>query len=504
MTAVALAAAAALTLGAPVHVGSKSFAESRLLAELFAQAIEARGLRVERDFGLGGSEVAFAALRSGSLDVYPEYEGTALLVLLGEPLDPPGGGPRRVTERLREGLAVRGLTWLSPLGFSNGWVLAMPAALAQREGLASLSDLGRAVSRGLALAGGFSPEFLDRPDGLPALERAYGFRLGDARPLAQPLKYAAISAGKIGILDAYATDPELTARQLTPLADDRRFFPPYACAPLARADLAVRAPEAAAALLSLAGRIDLETMRRLNAAVAGGRPEAEVASSFLASLGLHRPPAAEAAGASAAAFFWRQRGYLGRLLVRHVELTLAALLAAAALGLFLGLLASRKPLAERWVLRSVSVAQTIPSLPLLAFLVPWLGIGVWPSLVALFLYALLPIAQATHAGLSSIDPDLLWIAAGQGMTERQILARVRVPLSLPVVLGGLRVATVATIGNATLAAFVGGGGLGEPILTGLTLNDTRLILLGAVPAALLAIAADALLAWLGRRLAPLR
>jgi osmoprotectant transport system permease protein len=150
------------------------------------------------------------------------------------------------------------------------------------------------------------------------------------------------------------------------------------------------------------------------------------------------------------------------------------------------------------------VAQTVPSLPLLAFLVPWLGIGVWPSLVALFVYALLPIVQSTHAGLTSIDPDLIWVAMGQGMTERQVARWIRFPLATAVAVAGIRVAAVTTVGNATLAAFVGGGGLGEPILTGLTLNDTRLILLGAIPAAVLALCVDAVLAFVSKRLMPLR
>jgi osmoprotectant transport system permease protein len=167
-------------------------------------------------------------------------------------------------------------------------------------------------------------------------------------------------------------------------------------------------------------------------------------------------------------------------------------------------LAARRRSLEALILRSAGVLQTIPGLPLLAFLVPWLGIGVWPSLVALFIYGLLPIVQATHAGLTSVDPDLVWVAQGQGMTESQIARWVRFPLAAGVALSGVRVAAVTAVGNATLAAFVGGGGLGEPILAGLTLNDNRLILLGAIPAALLAIAMDGLLAILGKRLAPSR
>jgi osmoprotectant transport system permease protein len=489
-----------------VHVGTKNFAESHLLGEIFAQAIEARGVVVERHFGLGGSLVAFQALEAGALDVYPEYDGTALLVLLKEPLDPPGNAPRRISERVAEGMAAKRIVWLAPLGFSDDWVLALPAAIAGREGLVSLSDLPGAVARGVHLAGGFSAEFLDREDGLHALERAYGFRLEEARPMGEPLKYAAVAEGRITLVDASSTDARLESLHLTGLADDQHFFPSYQCAPLARADLAVREPAAAAALLSLGGRIDLATMRRLNGLVLSGASDTQVARDFLSGEGLIAEigHSASPRRATLLEFLSEKRGYLGRLLLRHLELTFGALFVATWIGLALGLLASRRPVAETLVLKTVGIAQTIPGLPLLAFLVPWLGIGVWPSLVALFIYALLPIVQSTYAGLTSVDPDLVWVATGQGMTERQITRWIRLPLATPVTLSGIRVAAVTTVGNATLAAFVGGGGLGEPILSGLTLNDNRLILLGAVPAAMLALAMDAGLAWLAKRLAPVR
>ena len=493
---------------ATVHVGSKNFAESHLLGEIFAQALEARGVQVERHFGLGGSLVAFQALEAGALDVYPEYDGTALLVLLKEPLDPPGNAPRRIGERVAEGMAARGIAWLPPLGFSDDWVLALPSAIAGREGLVSLSDLAGAVARGVSLAGGFSAEFLDREDGLHALERAYGFRLSEARPMGEPLKYAAVAEGKIALVDASSTDARLESLHLTGLVDDQHFFPSYQCAPLARADLATRDPAAEAALISLAGRIDLATMRRLNGLVLAGASDTQVARDFLSGAGLVTAAGTSAGQKPTRATLWEfldeKRGYLGRLLLRHLELTFGALFVATWVGLALGVLASRRPLAETLVLKTVGIAQTIPGLPLLAFLVPWLGIGVWPSIVALFIYALLPIVQATYAGLTSVDPDLVWVAIGQGMTERQVTRWIRFPLAAPVAMSGVRVAAVTTVGNATLAAFVGGGGLGEPILAGLTLNDDRLILLGAVPAAMLALAMDAALAWLAKRLAPQR
>jgi osmoprotectant transport system permease protein len=491
----------------PVRVGSKSFAESRILAEIFAQAMEARGVPVERKLGLGGSEVAFAALQSGALDVYPEYDGTAWLVLLGQTLpqiDDEATRSREVESRLREALARRGILWLPPLGFSNGWVIAMPEELAAKKDLRSLSDLSRLSRSGEEIRAGFSPEFLGREDGLPGLTRAYGLQLPNAKPLSEPLRYASIASGKVDVIDAYSTDARLLTLGLRGLTDDRSFFPPYRASAMARADLFARAPAAGAALLSLSGTISLETMRRMNQQVEQGADPAKVAAEFLRPLESGEQGEARKARPGLLQFLAEQRGYLGLLLLRHLELTFASLALACPIGVFLGFLASRRRDVEALILRTVGVLQTIPGLPLLAFLVPWLGIGVWPSMVALFIYGLLPVVQATHAGLTSVDPDLVWVAVGQGMTESQVARWVRFPLAAGVTLSGVRVAAVTAVGNATLAAFVGGGGLGEPILAGLTLNDNRLILLGAIPAALLAIVLDGLLGALGRRLAPVR
>jgi len=498
---------AAIASATPVRVGSKSFAESRILAEIFAQAMEARGVPVERRLGLAGSEVAFAALQADALDVYPEYDGTAWLVLLHQPLPPAkaGEGDDRVELPVREALAARGILWLPALGFSDDWVIAMPEALAAEKGVRTLSDLARLTRSGEDLSAGFSPEFLGREDGLPGLVKAYGLRLPGAKPLGEPLRYGAIAAGKVQVIDAYSTDARLVTLGLRGLVDDLAVFPPYRAAPIARADLFSRCPQAGAALLALGGSLSLEEMRHLNQQVEQGTEPAKVAAAFLERIGFDgRAAATPQARPGLWRFLVDQRAYLAALTLRHLELTFASLAVACPIGILLGFWASRRRAAEALILRTVGVLQTVPSLPLLAFLVPWLGIGVWPSLVALFIYGLLPVVQSTHAGLTSVDPDLVWVAVGQGMTDAQIARWIRFPLAAGVTLAGVRVATVTAVGNATLAAFVGGGGLGEPILAGLTLNDHRLILLGAIPAALLAIALDGILAAVGKRLAPAR
>ncbi|MHB1845399.1 MAG: ABC transporter permease, partial [Deltaproteobacteria bacterium] len=281
-------------------------------------------------------------------------------------------------------------------------------------------------------------------------------------------------------------------------------------APLCRAELFARAPRAAEALLSLRGRLSLDEMRRLNGEVQAGDSPAHVAAEWLSGQGLggHGPERAQVAPSPQAqgslSYALHHLRELSRLTARHLELTLTALLFASLVGLGLGIVAARARGLSRLILGGTGTLQTIPGLALLAFLVPWLGIGVWPALCALFLYALLPIVQATHAGMTGIDPVLVDAARGLGMTDRQIALRLRLPLSAGIVLSGLRTSAVTAVGTATLAAFVGAGGLGEPILAGLTLGDSRLILFGAVPAALLALAVDAALAGLERVVGPRR
>ena len=203
--------------------------------------------------------------------------------------------------------------------------------------------------------------------------------------------------------------------------------------------------------------------------------------------------------------FLRERApELFQRLVEHVELTAVAVVAAAALGIPLGVWAWRRPAHRRWLLAVANVIQTVPSLALLAFLLPFLGIGFRPAITALVLYALLPVIRGTITGLEEVPADAREAGVGIGMTARQLLWRVEMPLAVPSILTGVRLACVWSVGIATLSAFIGAGGLGEFINRGLALNNSRLLLLGAVPAALLAVALDAGVGALQRRLQPWR
>ncbi len=206
-------------------------------------------------------------------------------------------------------------------------------------------------------------------------------------------------------------------------------------------------------------------------------------------------------------FFSRHGSEILQATLEHIWLVTATMLLAIAIGVPLGILVARRPWLSKPILGSANVAETIPSLALLGFFltVPWLGERADRlTIAALTLYALLPIIRNTATGIAAVDPAVREAARGMGMTDRQILFHVELPLSVSTMLAGIRVATVLTIGIATIAAAVGAGGLGEFIFRGLAMVNNQLILAGAVPAALLALAADFLLSLLERRLRPAR
>ena len=480
-----------------VTVASKPFGESYLLAEMFAQLLEARGLRVDRRPGLGATEIAFRALRTGAIDVYPEYTGTGLLAILGEsPMTDERAVFQHVTSEFQRRYGVR---WLAPLGFENGYAIAVRRSTADSLHLSSLSDLARASA---SLRAGLTPDFIGRADGLPGLERAYGLHFREVKALVPAVKYQALAASQVDVIDGYSTDGLIARYDLVVLDDDRHFFPPYEAAAVIRPGLDSANPRAVAALGELSGRLDEARMRALNARVeVNGEPVAGVARDALSDLGLLRGVGGAPVGETARRGTTGVVGYLGaqwrsiaRLTGRHVLLVVVSLVVAIAIALPLGLILERFAGRAEAVIRAVGVLQTLPGIALLAFMIPLLGIGILPALVALILYSLYPIARNTFTGVRDADPSAVAAAHALGMTDAQILREVRLPLAAPVIMAGIRTAAVIDVGTATLAAFIGAGGLGEPIVAGLALSDTRMILSGAIPAALLAILVDAGLA----------
>jgi osmoprotectant transport system permease protein len=250
---------------------------------------------------------------------------------------------------------------------------------------------------------------------------------------------------------------------------------------LYRAEVPKRFPDAFAAWKRLAGKIDNPMMVRLNARAEIDKvPFTQVAAEFLGG--------GESKGRRSlwSALFAPDSG---RLLAEHLVLVFASLAAAILIGVPLGMLAARRRLLEQPVLVATGLIQTIPSLALLAFLIPLTGaIGVWPALIALFLYALLPITRNAHAGLVQVPRGLVQSGTALGLTPPQILRHVELPLALPTIMAGIKTSAVINVGTATIAAFIGAGGFGERIAQGLALNDHAVLLAGALPAAALALA----------------
>jgi osmoprotectant transport system permease protein len=488
----------------PIVVASKPFGESYLLAEMFAQLLEARGFQVARRPGLGATEIAFQALRSNEIDAYPEYTGTGLLAILHEQ---PGGDARQVYRRVAREFRERyGARWLPPLGFQNTYAIAVRRETARRFGLATLSDLARVSEN---LRAGLTPDFIGRPDGLPGLQSAYGITFRSVRALLPAVKYQALAAGEVDVIDGYSTDGFILRYDLVVLEDDREFFPPYEAAALVSAGFIADVPAGVAVLTELSGLFTELDMRRLNRRLeVDGEPVAQIAADQLRLLGLTKsvqgrsPATRDVSLRGLPDYLWNERRTILNLTLRHLLLVGISLAAAIAAALPLGLALERSRAAAEPVIRGVGLLQTLPSIALLAFMIPLLGIGVVPALVALFLYSLYPILRNTYTGVRDAAPEAVGAAWALGMTPRQILRYVRLPLAAPVIMAGIRTAAVINVGTATLAAFIGAGGLGDLISAGLALSDTHMILSGALPAALLALLVDGALGVCERMVSP--
>jgi osmoprotectant transport system substrate-binding protein/osmoprotectant transport system permease protein len=470
-----LLALCALLAALPAHadtlkIGSKRFTESYILGEVLRQAA-AGTTAVEYRPGMGNTGILYAALKAGSIDLYPEYTGTIAREILKVE-----GNPSLA--EIDQALARQGLGVAVKLGFNNGYALALREDRAAALGIRTLSDLAK--HPGLKL--GLSQEFIGRADGWSGLKAAYRMPYATPSGLDHGLAYEAIAAGRIDVMDIYSTDAKIERFKLRVLEDDRNFFPRYDAVLLHRRDVPGRFPEAWRALQALEGKIDERRMMRMNAAAElDGRSFAQAAA--LLEPGVKPQSAA-------------RRNFLDvlfgpdflRLTGEHLLLVFASLAASIVAGVPLGVAAAKFPRVAQLILGTVGVIQTIPSLALLAFLIALVGaIGTLPALVALFLYALLPIVRNTHAGLTGIARGMRQAAMALGLSTRDRVLLVEVPLALPSILAGINTSAVINVGTATIAAFIGAGGYGERIASGLALNDNATLLAGAIPAAALAL-----------------
>lgn len=464
-----------------IRVGAKHFNESYILGEIMSQLLEANGYRVERNFNLGGTLVCFESLKNDQIDVYPEYTGTiseAILKLSGKLPD------AELREKLR---SEYDLETGAGFGFNNTYAFAVKKKTADKYGLKTISDLASHPDIKTAV----SYEFLKRKDGWENLAGVYGLKI-EPSGIDHGLAYQALDEGKIELTDVYSTDGEIPKYDLVILKDDKSYFPQYMGVPFYRVQLDEKAKKL---INSLGGSFNDSIMQSLNAKVLYEKKTfAEVANEFLRSKGLIRNES-KFENRSAASEILQKT-------LRHLEITAISLLIAIAIAVPLGIMLSVFSKLSKPVLYMTGLLQTIPSIALLALMIPLFGIGLVPAVAALFLYSLLPILRNTAIGLFSVDPVIRKVATGMGLTMRQRLRYVDIPIAMPTIFAGIKTAAVINIGTATLAAFIGAGGLGEFIVTGLALNDTSLILKGAIPAALLAIITEFLFELLEKLLIP--
>jgi len=440
-----------------IVVGGKRFTEGYILSEIFSQLLESRGFKVKRKFGLGGTAVAFEALKSGEIHLYPEYSGTLNEVLKSE------------NSNEQNWLLV-----LPSLGFNNTYAIGVRSSLAEELGIINLEDLSNHAEVNISV----SHEFYKRPDGWMGLAKAYGLPQ-KPKQLDHGVAYEAIAQEEIDGLDIYSTDAKISKFKLRILKDTKNYFPEYEAIPILRREVPKRAVKI---LETLKNSIDEQEMIRLNSLVElEGKTYSQAAHDFLSKFGFvdkeGAPPPKEGIDYS----------YLRKKLFEHLFLVFISLFAATLFACPLGYWVFKNKSLSGPVIGFCSLLQTIPGLALIVLMIPLVGIGKKAALLALFLYCLLPIIRNTYAAFSGLAEDILDAARGIGLTPAQRFIQIELPLAMPVVLAGIRTAGVICIGTATLAGLVGGGGLGDPIITGLSLNDMNLVFQGAIPAVILAV-----------------
>ena len=449
---------------ADVVIGSKKFTESYVLGEIAKRILTDAGIPAEHRQGMGGTIILWEALRGGQIDAYPEYAGTIATEILKS-------DSTLSLDQIRNSLEKVGVGMTAPLGFNNTYALVMRRSEAQRLGIRTISDLQRYPE----LKFGLTHEFLERQDGWRPLRQRYGLPQQNIIGIDHALGYSALANGSIAVKDAYSTDAKIEQNDLFVLEDDLHFFPKYDAVFLFRSSTR---PDAIAALRRLEGTLDERRIIHLNA-------EAERTKNYARAADLYFERSAGSPNALNDSFPRKLAGWT----LRHLQLAGFSLLLSIIVGIPLGILASRGGAVGHVILGFAGVVQTIPSLALLALLVPlpFFGISLRTAIAALFLYGLLPIVRNTATGLQDIPRSLRESAVALGLSPVARLWEVYLPMASRSILSGIKTSAVINIGTATLAALIGAGGLGEPIISGLNLNDHVTILEGAIPAAMLAL-----------------
>ncbi len=453
--------------GKEIKVGSKKFTESVILGEIISQLAASEGAEVEYRKEIGGTRVLWNALLNGDIDIYPEYTGTITQEILSN---------KNITDQsnLPEELAQYGIAISQPLGFNNTYAIGMKRENASKLGIKTISDLKNYPD----LKFGFSNEFMNRGDGWPSLKSAYTLPQQNVTGLDHDLAYRGLESGHIDAIDLYSTDADISYYDLKVLKDDKKHFEDYFAVLLYRKDLEKKNPQVLGTILKLEQNIPEQKMVEMNAASKiDGLSDSVIASNYLKeTLLINTDPVKET-------FLSR----LYRNTLQHLFLVVISLSAAIIVSIPLGILAYKNQKVGHLVLGIVGVIQTLPSLALLVFMIPFFGIGAVPAIVALFLYSLLPIVRGTYTGLKDISRDIQESAEALGLTPFAMLRLIEIPIASRSILSGIKTSAVINVGTATLGALIGAGGYGQPILTGIRLDNVGLILEGAIPAAVMAL-----------------
>lgn len=484
----------------PIVIGSKDFTEQLILGEITKILLKDNGYAVEDKTGLAGTMINHLALTTGKIDVYWEYTGTAYVVILGK--NGSANSPQMVYDIVKDEYKKKwNLIWLQKAQYDNTYAIIMTKQRAKELHVDTISDLAKIVHEDpTKVTFASDAEFLTRPDGLSALEQHYGFTFPEKQvtKMGTGITYLALEDGKVDAALGFSTDANIKKFGLQILKDDKRFFPVYNPAPVVRAQVIEKDPGIAYLLNEIGPRLSQDDIVNLNYMVdIDGKSPEEVARLWLEKEGLIKP-----SNTTAGSLLEQQVYLLLQKTGEHLYVSLLAIGIASIIGLGTGTIMAylKNNILTKTVMNWAVITVTIPSVAMFGLIVPIFGIGLWPAIVVLVMYALLPILRNTLTGLTGIRQEIVSSATGIGLSKAQILYKIRIPMSVPIIAAGLRNSVVMTVGLVTIASLIGSGGLGDLIFQGIQQSNTDLILQGTILVAAIAVLSDIGLKRLERRL----
>jgi osmoprotectant transport system permease protein len=461
---------------APTRIGSKIFTEGYILAEILAVQLEKNNFRVERLGGLGATGITEAAMKQKEIDLIVDYSGSVAKAFLNS-------NENISHDQMKRRLNELGFDISRPLGFNNTFALAVTKEFAQKNEIKTISDLNKLKS----IKAAFTSEFTQRKENWKGLKNKYNLNQFEIFEMDHQLAYEALKAGKADIVEAYSTDAKLKQYELFVLEDDQNYFPRYDGIVMTHLDWKNKNPEQWRAIQLLEDQFNDELMTDLNSQADFDKKSFnQIASDFLNVKAQNEKSA-----------FWRQ---IGQATTQHLGLVIFPLIFAFFIGVPLAFISFSVPVLHSPLGLLSSVFQTVPALAFLALLVPFLGIGGAPAMVVLSLYALLPIYLGAYRGFQSYTNEVHLMCHTLNLSPWFKFKKIQWPLALPTILTGLQTATISTVASATLAALIGSGGYGKLIIGGLAVNDMKVVLMGAIPAAIMAILFQFSFDYLNRRI----